>query len=336
MPSFSPIATQALRSVTLFASLSDADLAPLAEHVQTRHFSPGDVLIQQGDPADALYLIQSGRADVTVRSPRGKEQVLDTIGPGEPAGELGLMTGGTRTATVRAVEPVDALELRREAFMDVMDRPEFAQRVAVVLANRLATSTRTRSLEEPPLSRFLFADTRTAPFWLVLRLWLGYQWLQGSWPKLTSPAWMDSGVALKGFWQSAVDVSGPFPAITYPWYRAFIEFLLNGGHYVWFAKLIALGEAAVGLGLMLGVLTGAAAAGGLIMNGSYLLAGSASINPVLAALEVPVILAWRVAGWWGLDRFILGRLLQREGWHRRSTEKRTLTSSGDMPVAAVQ
>jgi thiosulfate dehydrogenase [quinone] large subunit len=57
-------------------------------------------------------------------------------------------------------------------------------------------------------------------------------------------------VALKGFWEAAVSVSTPYPLIAYPWYRAFIEFLLNGGHYVWFAKLIALGETAVGLGLV--------------------------------------------------------------------------------------
>jgi thiosulfate dehydrogenase [quinone] large subunit len=220
--------------------------------------------------------------------------------------------------------------------MEVMDRPDVAQRVAVVLADRLATSTRERSLEEPPLSRFLFADTRTAPFWLVLRSWLGYQWLQGAFAKLTNPAWMDSGVALKGFWTSAIDVSGPIPAITYPWYRTFIEFLLNGGHYVWFAKVIALGETAVGLGLVLGLLTGAAAAGGLVMNASYLLAGSASINPVLAALEVPVILAWRVAGWWGLDRFILGPLLQPRRRHQREPEKRRVSSSAETPVPAVQ
>ncbi|HEV7662326.1 MAG TPA: hypothetical protein VGQ62_02230, partial [Chloroflexota bacterium] len=55
-----------------------------------------------------------------------------------------------------------------------------------------------------------------------------------------------------------------------------------------------------------------------LMNVSYLLAGTASINPVLAALELPVILAWRVAGWWGLDRFILGPLLRPK--QRRSTK----------------
>lgn len=148
---------------------------------------------------------------------------------------------------MRALEAVDALELRRDAFLAVMERREFAQHVAVVLADRLATRTRARSLEEPPLSRFLFSDTPLAGVWFVIRLWLGYQWLQGAVPKLTNPAWMDSGVALKGFWEAAVAVSGPLPPITYPWYRAFIESLLNGGYYVWFAKLIALSEVAVGL-----------------------------------------------------------------------------------------
>ena len=67
----------------------------------------------------------------------------------------------------------------------------------------------------------------------------------------------------------------------------------------------------VGIGLILGCLTGLAATGGLLMNVSYLLAGSASINPVLAAVQVPIILAWKVAGWWGLDRWVLAPVLRQ-------------------------
>lgn len=315
----------------LFAELTDDDLAALAEQVTPRQFNTGEVLIRQGDPADALFMLQSGRAQVIVKSPRGQEQVIDSIGPGEPVGELGLLTGGTRTASVRAVEPVVALELRRDAFTSVLDRRDFAQRIAVVLADRLSARTRARALVDPPLSRFLFSDTRMAGFWCVLRLWLGYQWLQGAVPKLTDPGWMVTGDSLKGFWQAAITVSGPFPVITYPWYRAFIEFLLNGGHYVWFAKVIALGEAAVGVGLVLGLLTGAAATGGLVMNASYLLAGSASINPVLAALELPVILAWKVAGWWGLDRFVLGPLLQPTNRRRFGSVRAQLSAAFTRP-----
>jgi len=330
------VTIQSLRHVPLFSALSDDDLSALAEHVRLQHFEAGQLLIKQGDPADALYIIQSGRAEVVVTSRRSEERVIDSIGPGEPAGELALLTGGSRTASVRAVEPVEALALRRDEFIAVMDSRDFSQRIAVVLADRLSTRTRAHALQDPTLSRFLFADTRLAGFWLVLRVWLGYEWLQGALPKLSNPGWMVTGQALQKSWQTAVAVTGPFPQITYPWYRAFIEFLLNGGHYVWFAKLIALGEMAVGLGLVFGCLTGAAAAGGLLMNASYLLAGSASINPVLAALEVPVILAWKVAGWWGLDRWVLSPWLQPTMRRRFSTIRARLTSAVSPPGAVAE
>lgn len=167
------ITIESLRSVSLFAELSDGDLAALAEEVEPRHFRAGEALMEQGGPSDAMFMLRSGRAEVVVTSPRGREQVIDSIGPGELAGELGVVTGGSRTATVRALQPVDALVLRREAFSKVMKGRDFAQRIVLVLADRLAARTRARALEDPPLSRFLFSDTRMAGFWLVLRLWLG-------------------------------------------------------------------------------------------------------------------------------------------------------------------
>ena len=80
------------------------------------------------------------------------------------------------------------------------------------------------------------------------------------------------------------------PAITFEWYRAFIQTLLDNNAYTWFAPLIVFGEMAVGLGLLLGVLTGFAAFFGALMNMSFLLAGSASVNPVLFTLAVGLIL----------------------------------------------
>ena len=72
--------------------------------------------------------------------------------------------------------------------------------------------------------------------------------------------------------------------------------------------LIPLGETAVGLGLLFGALTGFAAFFGATMNMSFLLAGSASTNPVMFTLAVGVMLAWKVAGYYGLDRYLLPAL----------------------------
>ncbi len=163
------------------------------------------------------------------------------------------------------------------------------------------------AVTDPPFAISLFSSTRWAPLWLILRLYVGYQWISASLEKLSSPAWMQTGTALKGFWQNAV-TSGAgtaHPAIAYSWYRAFIQAMLSAGDYVWFAKLITFGELAVGVLLVLGLFTGLAAFAGGFMNWNFMMAGSASINPFLFALSVLLVLAWKTAGWLGLDRFVL-------------------------------
>ena len=94
----------------------------------------------------------------------------------------------------------------------------------------------------------------------------------------------------------------------YEWYRDILNFLISGHHETWFAWLVTLGELAVGIGLILGVLTGVAAFFGAFMNMSFLLAGSASVNPVMFTLAIGLILAWKVAGYYGVDRYLLPML----------------------------
>jgi thiosulfate dehydrogenase [quinone] large subunit len=81
--------------------------------------------------------------------------------------------------------------------------------------------------------------------------------------------------------------------------------MLDNGWYTWFAQLVAWGETLVGLGLLVGALVGIAAFFGTLMNFSFLLAGTTSTNPVLFGLGVFLVLAWKVAGFWGLDRWLL-------------------------------
>lgn len=169
------------------------------------------------------------------------------------------------------------------------------------------TDSETSTARDPRVVRFLIGDVRSAPLWLVLRLYLGLQWLDAGWHKVTSDGWTDGGTALQGYWERAVQVPAP-PAqapITYDWYRAGIQFMLDHEWYVWFAKLIAVGEVLVGIGLIVGIFVGLAAAGGLMMNTAFMLAGSASTNPVLGAISILIILGWKVAGHWGLDRYLL-------------------------------
>ncbi len=162
-------------------------------------------------------------------------------------------------------------------------------------------------VQEPPFSRFLFNDTRTAPLWLLVRLYVGWAWLDAGLHKLQDPAWMQTGAALKGFWTNIVKIPPDVarPAITYDWYRGSIQFLLDSGTYTWFAKLVAAGEFLVGLALILGIFTGFAALTGAFMNMNFMLAGSASTNPVLLVLAVLILMGWKVAGIIGVDRSLL-------------------------------
>ncbi|HEU5228553.1 MAG TPA: DoxX family protein [Ktedonobacteraceae bacterium] len=175
-------------------------------------------------------------------------------------------------------------------------------------------------IEEPPIARFLFADTRMAWLWLIVRLYVGYEWITASWEKLTGHSiafgefgkavgspWVftgHDGAAMIGFAKGALAQSaGAHPAVQ-GWYAWFLQNVVIPGAPV-FAYLITFGELAVGLGLIVGCLTGIAAFFGLFMNLNFLLAGAVSINPILGVLSIFLVLAWRVAGFYGVDSYLL-------------------------------
>lgn len=164
-------------------------------------------------------------------------------------------------------------------------------------------------ISDPPLARMLFSSTRLSWLWLIVRVYLGWQWITSGWGKFNNPAWVQTGEALQGFWTSAVKIpeTGRAP-IAYDWYRDFIQLMLDQGWYTWFAKVITFGELIIGIALILGAFVGLAAFGGALLNWNFIMAGAASTNAVLFTLAILLILAWKVAGWYGLDRFLLVRL----------------------------
>lgn len=161
--------------------------------------------------------------------------------------------------------------------------------------------------EDPPIAKILFSSTRLAWLWAVVRVWIGWQWIEASLHKIGVEAWTGNGMALKGFWERAIQVPAP-PArapIAFDWYRSFIQYLLDTQSYTWFAKLVAYGEFAIGTALIIGAFVGIAAFFGALMNWNFMMAGTASTNPLLFAVAVLLILSWKVAGYYGLDRFLL-------------------------------
>lgn len=167
----------------------------------------------------------------------------------------------------------------------------------------------TIEIPEPKLSRFLFADTRMAWLWLLIRLYVGYEWLMAGWGKFNNPAWAgdQAGTAISGFLGRALQkATGEHPDVS-EWYAYFIEQIALPNSAL-FSQLIVYGEMAVGLGLLLGTFTGIAAFFGTFMNLNFLFAGTVSVNPFLLLLQLFLILAWRTAGWIGLDRWLLPAL----------------------------
>ena len=183
---------------------------------------------------------------------------------------------------------------------------------------------------DPPFARILFSTTRFAWLWLIIRLYLSYRWMTSGFGKLTNPAWMQGGEALKGFWEGAVAIpEAGRPPIAFGWYRSFLQFLLDTDSYTWFGPLVSIGEVVVGILLLLGAFTGIAAIIGGFMNFNFMLAGSASVNPVFFLLQVLLILAWKVAGWYGLDRWLLPRL--GTPWDRGTARER---AADTVPVSS--
>lgn len=162
-------------------------------------------------------------------------------------------------------------------------------------------------IQDPPIARFLFQGTLASWFWLVVRVYVGYDFLTAGWHKFTTPEWMNgTGAGIIGFWKGALGTTASgAPVITFDWYRNFLQFLLDTNSAGWFSYVIVFGELAVGIGLILGAFVGLAATGGLLMNMAFMLAGTTSTNPVLAILGVLLILAWKNAGYIGLDRYLL-------------------------------
>jgi thiosulfate dehydrogenase [quinone] large subunit len=182
--------------------------------------------------------------------------------------------------------------------------------VALLFMDRNEPEASEVEVEGPAFARYLFANRRAGLFWLPIRLFLGFSWLISGWGKATGEGWLDGGSALASYWERAVSIpeAPARPPISYDWYRDFLTFLLDGNHEGWFSFIVVFGELAIGLGLILGALTGIAAFFGALMNMSFLLAGSASTNPVLFTAAIGLMLAWRVAGWYGLDRWLLPML----------------------------
>ncbi len=157
-----------------------------------------------------------------------------------------------------------------------------------------------------PLAEWLFGNTASSWIWLIVRLYLGYEWFMAGWAKVGADAWTGAhaGKALGGFVVGALQKTGGAHPDVQSWYAAFLQNVVQTNPQFW-SYLVAYGELLVGIALILGVVTGVAAFFGVLMNMNYLLAGTVSVNPQMLILGFFLILAWKVAGYWGGDYYAL-------------------------------
>ena len=128
-----PVTADLLRLVPLFAGMSDRSFEAIAGVASPIAFSTGEAIVRQGEPGDAFFIIVTGRARVD-----RNETTLRELGPGDFLGEIALVDGGTRTATVTALEPIQAVTVKREAFQDLFERlPVFRLEVLNALTLRI-------------------------------------------------------------------------------------------------------------------------------------------------------------------------------------------------------
>src|SRR5581483_1938112 len=99
----------------LFEGSPSGDVRAVVALARRRTFARGEVFFHRGDPADTVHLVVKGRFDVRVTTRFGDVVALGICGPGDAFGELALVTGGERSATVSALEQAETLSLRRDA-----------------------------------------------------------------------------------------------------------------------------------------------------------------------------------------------------------------------------
>ena len=133
-----------LGQVELLRHLTEEEIAQLAANLSFSPFSRGDIITRQGNAGDWLYIIDQGEVDVFAELD-GKRRYLSTLAAGSIFGEMGLLTGAIRQATVVAKGPVDCYRLDKQGIENILHgRPEIAEHMARILADRTAELGRAR------------------------------------------------------------------------------------------------------------------------------------------------------------------------------------------------
>ena len=132
-----------LRNVPLFSGLEEQELERLSRVAVRRRAGRGDQVVRSGESADALLILLTGRAKVTNFDEEGREIIVAWLGPGEFFGEMGLIDGSARSASVVAVENCELLAIGKQEFQRCMQENfQVAQKLMQILVRRLREADR--------------------------------------------------------------------------------------------------------------------------------------------------------------------------------------------------
>lgn len=152
---------EALTAQSLFADCEEAELSDIIARGQVRSFKAGQVLMSQGEEGRTLFIVLRGLARVSMVAANGREIILDYAEAGHVLGEIAFLDGGERTATIEAIEPVEALILTHGAFSDIIEKHKgLALRLLKAMARRLRQNNAVIEADRaytsgPRLARFL-------------------------------------------------------------------------------------------------------------------------------------------------------------------------------------
>ena len=176
----------------------------------------------------------------------------------------------------------------------------------------------------PSVVQWLTTSKIVAVGWLAMRVWLGIMWMQAGWAKLfgAENAYFlhNNGAGVAGF--------AAHGTAAYSWWGSFLHSFVvpNAG---WIGVVVALGEFAIGVGLVLGLFTRAAAIASLLLLFTYVMSGTASVCAFYALFAIVILATWRTSSWIGLDGVIAN-------YRQRHHESRVVAhSSGVAGTAAV-
>jgi CRP-like cAMP-binding protein len=128
-----------LEKVEMFSPLSKPELKELVEHLSVKSYAAGEVPVRQGEPGDSFYVIKSGRVNVIMEKSPDDTAVVATLGPGNFFGEMSLLTGATRTASIHVMDDAELIVIDKESFgITLVNNPSIAESLSHILSERQA------------------------------------------------------------------------------------------------------------------------------------------------------------------------------------------------------